>query len=162
MKNVLIAITLLAVSSFAMAGNAEYKLTRIQYTASDGVRYDTARRNLHIVDSQAIIKRSTFFFKSEIVVGNYLNSDRDTYEKYSFTVNGSNVRLVDSSGRVSNATILRSSPLRLQFDTGVILSFRQVAYTGRDRNPHITTIQTVNGAIDNVVENEREIGPIGL
>lgn len=156
------ALVALALISGAVSAATEYKLTRLQYTASDGVRYDSARRNLYIVGSQAIVKGSTFKMKSEIVVGNYLNGDRDVYEQYKFTSNGNSLRLVDPSGRVSHATVLRVSPLRIKFDTGVIANFRQVSYTGRDRNPGINSIQTVSEAIEDVVTNEVELGPIGF
>jgi len=147
----------------AVSANAEYKLTRIQYTATDGVRYDTARTNLHIVDSQAVISSRAFWLKAEIVNGNYFSGDRDVFEKYRYrSADGKTLRLVNSKGEHSRATILRTSPLRIKFDTGVILNFRQVAATGVDRNPQIKSIQTVNEAIDDVVANEIEIGQIGF
>jgi len=164
MKNVILAVVLMAVSSLTFAADTEYKLTRIQYTASDGVRYDTVNNNLHIIDSQAAISSRAFWMKAEIVNGNYLPGERDVFEKYRYRISadGVTLRLVNSLGEKSTARILRASPLRIEFDTGVTLNFRQVGYTGRDRNPQITTLQTIDQAIDDSIANDLEIGPIGL
>lgn len=165
MKHLILALVLASFSAVSMAAVNEYKLTRIQYTAADGVRYDTARRNLYLTDSQAVLDTSTkqFWLKAEITVGNYVPGDRDVFEKYVYSSAGGNkLNLVNSKGQRSTATILRASPLRLSFDTGVILNFRDVSYSGRDRNPSIRSLETMNNAIEDAVANDAPIGQIGF
>ena len=159
---VLTSALFLFVSIGAVSANTEYKLTRIQYTASDGIRYDTARRNLHIIDSQLLISGSAFWMKAEINNTNYIPGDRDVFEKYRYKVSGSTLHLTDSKGRKSTATLMRTNPLRVKFDTGVIINARIVSPAGFDRNPQIKSLQTIDQAIDDVIANDTEIGPIGF
>jgi len=164
MKYILIALSAaLIIFSNASAANTEYKITRIQYTANDGVRYDSARRNVFITNSQVRLNGSLFRLKAEISNTNYLGGDRDVYEQYQIShVGGSDYRLTDPSGNVSSAEILRLNPLRILFGSGVLVDLRQVSYIGWDRNPNIRTIQTIDDAINDVIENETEIGSLGF